>query len=165
MTLQTVRALVTNYQTEQCHNKGDQNLTLHSCSFFPVACAECNDSLLFSGASSIPLCYALFSFHPSPPTILLSSLTSSCHVFLGLLLNLVVSKFMYNTFWGILFSSTLCTCPNQRNLFNLIVSVIVDFLTIAYICLLVNILQFSLSLSYTGSKILLYTPVQTSNVI
>jgi hypothetical protein len=30
---------------------------------------------------------------------------------------------------------------------------------------LVNILQFSLSLSYTGSKILLYTPVQTSNVI
>jgi hypothetical protein len=28
---------------------------------------------------------------------------------------------------GILFSSILCTCPNQRNLFNLTVSVIVGF--------------------------------------
>jgi hypothetical protein len=35
---------------------------------------------------------------------------------------------------GILFSSILCTCPNQRNLFNLIVSVIVGFLTLAWIC-------------------------------
>jgi hypothetical protein len=32
---------------------------------------------------------------------------------------------------GIPFSSILCTCPNQRNLFNLTVSVIADFLTIA----------------------------------
>jgi hypothetical protein len=31
---------------------------------------------------------------------------------------------------GILFSSIPCTCPNQRNLFNLIVSVIVVFKTI-----------------------------------
>jgi hypothetical protein len=30
-------------------------------------------------------------------------------------------------FFEILFSSILCTCPNQRNLFNLIVSVIVGF--------------------------------------
>jgi hypothetical protein len=36
-----------------------------------------------------------------------------CHLFLGLLLNLVVSKFIYNTFWGIFFSSILCTCPYQ----------------------------------------------------
>ena len=28
--------------------------------FIPLACAECDDSLLFSGASSIPLCYVLF---------------------------------------------------------------------------------------------------------
>jgi hypothetical protein len=54
------------------------------------------------------------------------------------------------------FSSILCTCPNQRNLFNLIVSVIEGFLTIASIYFLVNILQFSFSLSYTGPKILLY---------
>jgi len=67
-----------------------------------------------------------FSCHPSPPTILPSSLTSSCHLFLGLLLNLVVPKFIY--ILGILFSSILCTCPNQPNLFNLIVSVIVGFL-------------------------------------
>jgi len=29
-------------------------------SFIPLACAECDDSLPFSGASSIPLCYVLF---------------------------------------------------------------------------------------------------------
>jgi hypothetical protein len=32
---------------------------------------------------------------------------------------------------GIPFSSILCTCPNQRNLFDLIVSILVGFLTIA----------------------------------
>jgi hypothetical protein len=32
---------------------------------------------------------------------------------------------------GILFPSILCTCPNQRNLFNLIVSIIVGFLILA----------------------------------
>ena len=68
-----------------------------------------------------------FSCHPSPPTILPSSLTSSHHLFLGLPLNLV-PKFIYNTLLGILFSSILCTCPNQCNLFNLIVSIIVGFL-------------------------------------
>jgi hypothetical protein len=48
-------------------------------------------------------------------------LTSSCYLFLGLPLSLAVTKFIYNTLLGILFSSILCTCPNQRNLFNLIV--------------------------------------------
>ena len=61
--------------------------------------------------------------HPFPPTSLPSSFTSSCHLFLGPLLSLTVSKFIYNTFLGILLLSILCTCPNQRNLFNLIVSV------------------------------------------
>ena len=61
------------------------------------------------------------SFHHFPPTSLPSSLTSSYHLFLGLPLSFVVSKFKCNTFWGILFSSILCTCPNQHNLFNLIV--------------------------------------------
>jgi len=59
-----------------------------------------------------------FSCHIPSPTILPSSLTSSYHLFLGLPLNLVVPKFMYNTLRGILFSSILCTCPNQRSLFN-----------------------------------------------
>ena len=44
-------------------------------SFIPLACAECDDSLPFSGASSIPLCYVLFPatvlyqpfFHPLSP--------------------------------------------------------------------------------------------------
>jgi hypothetical protein len=89
--------------------------------FIPLACAERDDSLPFSGASSIPLCYVLFHANPSPRTILSSSLTSSCYLFLGLPLNLVVPTFIYNTLLGILFSSILCTCPNQRNLFNLIV--------------------------------------------
>ena len=68
-----------------------------------------------------------FSCHPSPPTILPSSLTSSCHLFLGLPLSLVVPKLIYNTHLGILFSSILCTCPNQCNLFNFIVSIMVGF--------------------------------------
>ena len=44
-------------------------------SFIPLACAECNDSLPFSGASSVPLYYVLFPatllhqlfFHPLSP--------------------------------------------------------------------------------------------------
>ena len=43
--------------------------------FNPLACAECDDSLPFSGASSTPLCYVLFPatllhqlfFHPLSP--------------------------------------------------------------------------------------------------
>jgi len=43
--------------------------------FIQLACAECDDSLPFSGTSSIPLCYVLFPatllhqlfFHPLPP--------------------------------------------------------------------------------------------------
>ena len=61
-----------------------------------------------------------FSCHPSPPTILPSSLTSSCHLFLGLPLDLDVPKFIYNTLLGILFSSILCMCPNQHNLFGMV---------------------------------------------
>ena len=68
-----------------------------------------------------------FSCHPSPPIILPSSLTSSWHLFLGLPLNLVVPKFIYNTPVEILFSSILCTSPKQRNLFNLTVSITVGF--------------------------------------
>ena len=64
-----------------------------------------------------------FSCHHSPPTILPPSLTSSCHLFLGLPFNLVVPKFIHNTLLGIIFSSILCTCPHQHNLFNLTVSI------------------------------------------
>ena len=53
-----------------------------------------------------------FSCHPSPPTSLPSSLTSSCHLFLGLPLNFVVPKFTHNTLLGTVFSSILCTCSN-----------------------------------------------------
>ena len=94
-----------------------KNTFIHSFihSFIPLACAECDDSLLFSEASAIPLCNILFpstlfhqlvfhppslhlSFHPFTPTSLPSSLTSSCHLFLGLPLSLVVSKFIYGVF-------------------------------------------------------------------
>jgi hypothetical protein len=51
-----------------------------------------------------------FSCHPSQPTICPSSLTLSCYVFLSLPLNLV-TKFIYNTLLGIIFSSVLWTCP------------------------------------------------------
>jgi len=36
-------------------------------SFIPLACAECDYSLPFSGASSIPLCYILFPATPLSP--------------------------------------------------------------------------------------------------
>ena len=65
--------------------------------------------------------------YPFPPTSLPSSSISSFHLFRGLPLSLAASKFIYNTFLGIQFSSILCTCPNQHNLFNLTVSVIVFF--------------------------------------
>ena len=68
------------------------------------------------------------------------------------------SKFILKTFLGgIQFSSILCTCPNQLNLFSLTVSAMFGFLTIENFSLLVNILQHSISLSYTGPNILLYT--------
>ena len=77
-------------------------------------------------------------------------------LFLGLPLNLVVPKFIYNVLLGILFPSILCKCTNQRNLFNLIVSLTVGLLTLAQISLLVKILQLSFSLSCTVLK-LFYT--------
>ena len=66
------------------------------------------------------------SLHPVPPISLPSFLTSCCHLFLGLPVNLFVPKFILKTFfwggwWWILFSSILCTCPNQRNPFSRIV--------------------------------------------
>jgi hypothetical protein len=105
-------------RTNKSMSRTEENLD----SFIPLAYAECDNSLPFSGASSIPLCYIIFPatllrpvfFHPT-------SLHSFCHLFLGLLLNLVASKFIYNTLLEILFSSILCTCPNHRNLCNLIV--------------------------------------------
>ena len=95
--------------------------------FVPLARAECADSLPFSAGSSIPLCNVLFPATILQTTILPSSLTSSCHLFLGPPINLVVSKFIYDILLGIFPSSVLCTCPNRRNLFNLIVSIIVGF--------------------------------------
>ena len=49
-----------------------------------------------------------FSCHSSLPTILPSSFTSSSHLFLGLPLGLVVSRFIYNTLLGILCYPMLC---------------------------------------------------------
>ena len=74
----------------------------------------------------------LYCFLPPFPTHYSSiSLTPSCHLFLGLPLKLVVPKFIYNTLLEILLSSIICTCPNQCNLFKIIVSIIVGFLTLA----------------------------------
>jgi hypothetical protein len=56
-----------------------------------------------------------FSCHPSPSTILPSSLTSSCAIYCLVYLSIL---FFPNscTLLGILFSSILCMCPNQHNL-------------------------------------------------
>ena len=55
-------------------------------------------AILSSFFHSTPLC--TFPCHNSPPTILPSSLTSSCHLFLGLPLNLAVPEFTYNILLG-----------------------------------------------------------------
>ena len=96
-------------------------------SFIPLACAKCDDSLLFSGASSITLCYIPF------PSILFHQLVfhpPSIHLAIYFLVYLSASL-SPNSYiillGGILFSSILSTCPNQRNLFDLIVSVTVGF--------------------------------------
>ena len=94
-----------------------------------LTCTECDDCLPFSAASSIPLCCALFTstqfYHVVfilPYFVFPSISRSTSQAFF--------SKFILNTFWGILFPSTLCTCPNQHNLFSLIVSATAGFLTI-----------------------------------
>jgi hypothetical protein len=51
-----------------------------------------------------------FSCHPSPPNILPSSLTSSCHLFLCLPLNLVVPKFIYTVGHEKVACLPFCTC-------------------------------------------------------
>jgi len=50
-----------------------------------------------------------FSCYLSPPTILPSSLTSFCHLFLGLPLSLVIPKFIYTTLLAILIHSNTKT--------------------------------------------------------
>ena len=58
------------------------------------------------------------SFHPIPPSSLPSSLTSSYHLFLGLPLSLLVSKFI-TLFWESYFLPF--SLHAQTNVFNLIV--------------------------------------------
>jgi len=70
-------------------------------SFIPMACAECDDSLPFSGASSVPLCYVLFPatllhqlfFHPLSPHLAI--------YFLVCLSILLFPKSYIIPFWGI----------------------------------------------------------------
>jgi len=58
-----------------------------------------------------------FSCYPSPPTILPSPLTSSCHLFFDLPLILIVPKFIYNTFWEFYFLP--CSVHAQTNIIYL----------------------------------------------
>jgi len=72
-------------------------------SFIPLACAECDDSLSFSGASSTPLCYI-----PFPSTIFhqLDFHTLSLHLdvyFLAYLSALLFPNSNIILFWGFYF--------------------------------------------------------------
>ena len=112
-----------------------------------------------------------FSCHP-PPTTGSSSLTLSCHLFLGLPLNLV-PKLIYNNFLGVLFSSILCTCPNQCNLFNLIVSIIVVLHKFLYWLISSNFLfhchilglKFFYTISFQKCSIAFYLTLLVSKVL
>ena len=65
--------------------------------------------------------------HISPPIVLPFSLTTSCHLFLGLLLNLVVPKFVYISFWEFYFLPLYVHAQTNIIHFNLIISVTVSF--------------------------------------
>ena len=108
-------------------------------------------AVLSSSFHSSPL--RTFSCHPSPPTILPSSVTSSCHLFPGIPLSLV-PEFIYNTFLGILFPSIFYACPNQRNLFNLTVSITVGFFNT---CINFFIGKYPPVFFFIGPRIFLYT--------
>ena len=126
-----------------CTNqKSHKHSFIHS--FIPLACAECDDSMLFSGASSIPLCYVLF-----PATLLHQPLfhLPSLHLAIYFLVYLSILLFPHSyiiLFWEFYF------LPFSAHA----VSVTVGFLTIAQISLLVNIFQFSFSCHILGLKFL-----------
>jgi hypothetical protein len=68
-----------------------------------------------------------FSRHPSPPTILTSSLTSSCHLFLGLPLNLAVPKFTYNILLGNSVSFRSLYTPQTNVIYLILLSLLKYF--------------------------------------
>jgi hypothetical protein len=59
-------------------------------SLIPSACAECDDSLPFSGASSIPLCYVLF-----PATLLHQLFVHSLSPHLAIYFLLYLSNLLF----------------------------------------------------------------------
>ena len=101
------------------------------------------------------------SLHPIPQLVFHPSLLTSCHLFLGLPISIVVSKFILKTFCG--GRGGFCSLPFsvhvQTNAIYLVLNLCYSrfFLTIPYISLLVTILQLYFSLSYTGPNILLCT--------
>ena len=104
-----------------------------------LACAECDDSLPFSGASFILLYCVLFTSTQFPHLVFHPSLLHLAIYFSVYLSALLFPNSYLKLFWE--FCSLPCTCPNQRNLFSFTASARVGFLTIAQISLLVNILQ------------------------
>jgi hypothetical protein len=101
--------------------------TLNVHSFIPLPCAECDDSVPFSGASSIPLCYILF-----PPTLLhqLFFNPPSLHLstyFLVYLFILLIPSSNSIIFWEFYFLPFSVHVQTKCNLCSLIVSVMVGF--------------------------------------
>jgi hypothetical protein len=101
----------------------DRDMIFHFYFIHPIGMCRVRRFLAILGSSFHSSLLYTFSCHSSPPTILPSSLTSSCYLLLDLLLGLVDSKFLYNILLGILVSYVLCPCKNQRNLCSLIFSV------------------------------------------
>ena len=75
---------------------------MYICSFMPLAYAECEDSLPFSAASSIPLCYALF-----PATLLhqlfLHPLSPHLAIYFLVYLSIFLFPHSYISFWEFYF--------------------------------------------------------------
>ena len=81
-----------------------------------LARAECDHSLPFSAAASIPLCCVLFPSTQLHQPVFHPSLLLVAIYFLVYLSALLFQNSYLKLLGGILFSSILCTRPNQRNL-------------------------------------------------
>ena len=87
--------------THEVANDQEHILTDHS--FSPLPCAECDDSLQFSGASSIPLCYI-----PFPSTLFHQLVFHPLSRHLAIYFLVYLSVFLFPNSYIILFLGIFC---------------------------------------------------------
>jgi hypothetical protein len=124
--------------------------------FIPLACAKCDDSLPFSGTSSVPLCYIHFSstlshqllFHPP-----------SVHIVIYFLFYLSASFFPNSYLILLEFFFLRFSAHAQNNVIHLTLLSLFKWVFLPWHKFLYRLIfsNFLFSFPYTGPKILLYT--------